>query len=234
MRSSLTSDLLGGALVRDLLRYLRSTAAAVEDSSPTYYKLISISGHYNTILGVLGALRLDTWGPAASFSWLQSIPKLASVLATELHGVKGGDGTWKFYVRMVAQDGPAAEYMVVPLPCAGQEAVDSVGEGACRLDEFVEWATPATFEDVEGWCSACRNVDVALCMPVAGTACQGTHVEVWKIVAFGVGVCAATVLLMLAAFAIHALLTRRHKRSGSSPHLETHKLPYAEMADVAP
>jgi hypothetical protein len=73
MRSSLTGGLLGGALLGDLLAYLDAAVAATSANlvAPVYYKLLHLSGHYNSQLGVLGALRLDQYPPAADLAWFK-------------------------------------------------------------------------------------------------------------------------------------------------------------------
>lgn len=73
MRSSLTGSLLGGALLGDLLAYIEKAVAATSANlvANIYYKLIHLSGHYNTQLGVLGALEVDQDPAAADLPWLK-------------------------------------------------------------------------------------------------------------------------------------------------------------------
>ena len=89
MRSNLTSNLLGGPLLSDILSYVQGAAQAVSSGATVrlpalrsvgrstarravvpsprpflpllqvYYKLLHLSSHYNTQLGVLGALGVD-------------------------------------------------------------------------------------------------------------------------------------------------------------------------------
>jgi hypothetical protein len=49
-----------------------------------YYKLLSVSSHYNTQLGLLAALGVDQV-PNSDLVWLKKIPATAAVLALELH-----------------------------------------------------------------------------------------------------------------------------------------------------
>ena len=70
-RSSLTGGQLGGSRRGDLLSFVDDAVAAA--SSPVvgaYYKLVHLSGHYNTQLGVLGALGVDQEEEAADVAWL--------------------------------------------------------------------------------------------------------------------------------------------------------------------
>ena len=50
MNSSLTSNLLGGPILADMLAYINSAVAARNSSEPTYYKLVTMSAHYNTLV----------------------------------------------------------------------------------------------------------------------------------------------------------------------------------------
>lgn len=63
MRSNLTSNLLGGYLLSDISTRLQAavnaTQATANGITPSYEKLLLISGHYNTLLGLLPALELD-------------------------------------------------------------------------------------------------------------------------------------------------------------------------------
>lgn len=88
MRSALTGSLLGGLQLGDLLAYLARAEAALASNAiePSYYKLVHLSGHYNTQLGVLGALGTDEDPGAANVTWLTKIPSLAALMAFELHG----------------------------------------------------------------------------------------------------------------------------------------------------
>ena len=64
MRSNLTGSLLGGLLLSDLLGYLAGAAEAAASAASTapFYQLVHLSAHYNTLLGVLGALAIDQVG----------------------------------------------------------------------------------------------------------------------------------------------------------------------------
>ena len=184
-----------------------------------YYKLVSLSGHYNTQLGLLAALGLEAGaGPAAAaFVWYRpSLPKLAAVLAFELHyapatagsgGSSNSSDSRMYVVRAVAQDGPSASYVTVPLPCASAAAAAALAAavnaatpaanataaaanaaaavGACTLDDFVALAAPQSMPEAADWCSACGNNDVAACRIVSLQSEEGEggdgDGEAWKI-----------------------------------------------------
>ena len=73
MASNLTGNLLGGPLLADLLARLSAAEVALASASipQLYYKLLHVSGHYNSLLGVLGALALDRSPAAANITWLR-------------------------------------------------------------------------------------------------------------------------------------------------------------------
>lgn len=73
MASNLTTNLLAGLLLGDLLSYLSAAQSAVNSNliPSVYYQLLHISSHYNTQLGVLGALALDQQPDAANITWLK-------------------------------------------------------------------------------------------------------------------------------------------------------------------
>ncbi|KAJ9532610.1 hypothetical protein QJQ45_010698 [Haematococcus lacustris] len=113
MSSNLTSNLLGGPLLADMLAYMDTTASAALSGTQVFPKLLHISSHYNVQLGVLAALALDTHPPAlAALPWLSSkLPALAStavfeLLAPEVQAAVVGGGLGQLAVRLVVQDGP--------------------------------------------------------------------------------------------------------------------------------
>ena len=221
MRSNLTGSLLGGLLLSDLLGYLSGAAEAASAASSTapFYQLVHLSAHYNTILGVLGALAIDQVGagrsgtavvvpltgelkrqptglanrpdstsacslPAhrpfaavqmpnatAEVPWLSAIPSLASIMAFELHADTALSPS-QLAVRLVAQDGPAADYAPIPLPCAvaGGAAEALAGQGACSLADFVALAQGAAINGTESWCSECQNTAYTVCQLAAANA----------------------------------------------------------------
>ncbi len=73
MRSNLTGSLLGGPLLGDLLGYIQKAVAATSYKllANIYYKIVHVSGHYNTQLGVLGALEVDQDPAAANLTWFK-------------------------------------------------------------------------------------------------------------------------------------------------------------------
>ncbi|KAF8071018.1 Acp2 [Scenedesmus sp. PABB004] len=163
MRPALAGSLLGGALLADLLSRLQAAAAAAGGGGGSYYRLLGVSAHYNTQLGLLAALQQGGAAPlGAPYPWEARIPALAAVLAFELHALPRGAG---FAVRAVAQDGPARDYVALALPCAeaGGAAEAALGAGACSLDAFARLAGPQAFSAAGDWCAACDNDDVLAC-----------------------------------------------------------------------
>lgn len=86
-----------------------------------YYRLLTVSSHYNTQLGLLSALQSGA-KQQTDYLWKKKIPALAAVLVFELHadpnavaaaaGGKAKDSWGGFAVRAVFQDGPKATYKV--------------------------------------------------------------------------------------------------------------------------
>lgn len=166
MRSSLTGNLLAGPLLGDLLSYLEGAATAATSNvvDPVYYKIAHLSAHYNTQLGILGALALDQLPAAANLTWFKKIPSLAAIMVFELHA-SGTDGIpQSLAVRLVMQDGPAANYTPIPLPCAaaGDGAEALAGPGACTLDAFNQMVQPLAMSNSQ-WCDACANTGMTMC-----------------------------------------------------------------------
>jgi lysosomal acid phosphatase len=182
MRSWVTGNRLGGLLVAELVGRLRAAAdgdlAAGPGPGPVYLRLLHVSGHYNTQLGLLAALGADTTPYAADIAWLRKIPETAALMAFELHST-GAKADKKYFVRLVVQDGPKAEYVVVPLPCAteGDEAENAVGTGACTLASFLDTAEPAAINGIHHWCLACKNgAD-----PVCQAAMHAKNAATWQL-----------------------------------------------------
>lgn len=94
----------------------------------------------------------------------RKIPSLAAIMVFELHSSGSDSIPQSLAVRLVMQDGPAADYVVVPLPCAsaddGAEAV--AGPGACTLDAFVQMVQPLAMNSSH-WCDACANTGMTMC-----------------------------------------------------------------------
>lgn len=113
---------------------------------------------------------------------------------------------------MVAQDGPAASYTTIPLPCTSGEAQQVVGSGACTLQDFVALAQPRAFSKVEDWCTACGNTQVAACRAElrVQAAAAGRSAAGWQVaVAAVVG---AVGSLLLGAVGLVVLLAVRRNR----------------------
>lgn len=163
MRSSIAGNLLGGYLLSDILTHL---GRAVTGSSPQdegqYYKLVAISSHYNTQLGLLAALDMDQMPEAAAIPWMKKIPALSAVLALELHR-KGSE----YLVRMVMQDGiESSEYLPIPLPCTSDRAKSLLGKGTCIWADFLSFSSTRALRTPEDWCSVCSNKQVQVCRVV--------------------------------------------------------------------
>jgi len=170
MRSDLTSNLLGGLLVGDVLKRLKYAEVDVTEGRQ-YQRLLLVAGHYNTQLGLLAALKIDQLPEKErnNVLWLQKAPEFAAFMAFELHatpltrqppGVTAvSQQSRSFAVRLVAQDGADAQYTTIPLPCAnqGDAAEQLAGAGACTLQAFYDLAEPVSFSTTEEWCEACGN-----------------------------------------------------------------------------
>jgi hypothetical protein len=63
-------------------------------------KLLVLSGHYNTQLGLLAALELDRYQGSDRLPWFTSIPSFAATLTLELHL---HEESGAFLVRLVMQ-----------------------------------------------------------------------------------------------------------------------------------
>ena len=130
MASALTGPLVGGPIVADVINRLLTVSSRHNTTGVANERLVVVSGHYNTQLGVLSALKMDALLPAAQAAavpWLTRIPATAAVLAFELFSSDGENGTF-YATRLVAQDGPAANYTVFPLPCASAAGAAIAGE----------------------------------------------------------------------------------------------------------
>lgn len=151
-----------------LLRSLRSLRLLLP-LAPQYYRLLTVSSHYNTQLGVLSALQhgaAQQGLPESDYPWRRRIPSTAAVLAFELHAsaAGAGDEAGHWAVRAVAQDGPASRYAVLPLPCADAAGEALAGPGACSLGAFRALAAPQAISSAAEWCAACGNEKVMACV----------------------------------------------------------------------
>lgn len=169
MSSTLTGAMVGGTILADLLQRVDRAVQAVQADVPVYYKVLHLSGHYNTQLGVLSALALDTHPAAADTPWLRKIPSLAALMAFEV--VASSSSPPSFAIRLVLQDGPDAPYQPVPLPCAtaGDEAEQLAGAGACTLEAFQRYVAPRTLTTLQ-WCQACGDTSTTACQLSAAAA----------------------------------------------------------------
>jgi hypothetical protein len=155
--SELAGNLLGGRVLADLLRDLTAVVMDLK-AGLSNLRLKVVSGHYNTQLGVLAALRLDKLLPAsdaARIPWLRSMPSTAAVLVFELHQSTADAN--HFAVRAMIQNGAMKNYTSVPLPCSSEEGARIAGAYACSLDAFTALLAPAVQEvgTAASWCSAC-------------------------------------------------------------------------------
>ena len=109
-------------------------------------------------------VRLSTLG-----SCCRKIPSNAAIMAFELHANTSSNG--QYAVRLVLQDGPAADYITATLPCAeaGDSAEVLAGPGACTLESFQAMAAPLSINTTAEWCDACENSSLTPCqLRVAG------------------------------------------------------------------
>ena len=216
MAFELTGPLLGGPVLTDALTRMLSLSAGAPLGAN---RLVVVSGHYNTQLGVLSALYLDGLPSAqAVVPWLTRIPATAAVLAFELYLRDGGNGT-AYAVRLVAQDGPAANYTVLPMPCASVAGAAIAGDGACMLKDLMLMTLPAVLAAglPADWCSACNNTVAAPCVVAATTAVEAAkaadakHHRTERVVdvAVGVGIGLGLPLAALAARLVWLRVRRR-------------------------
>ena len=70
MKSDLTSDLLGGLVLGDMIAQMES-ATANATAGKIYNRLVHLSSHYNVELGVLSALAVDKSADAGKIPWLR-------------------------------------------------------------------------------------------------------------------------------------------------------------------
>lgn len=70
MRSDLTSDLLGGLLLGDIMTQMQS-AQANSTAGKLYNRLVHVSSHYNVQLGLLSALAVDKSAATEDITWLR-------------------------------------------------------------------------------------------------------------------------------------------------------------------
>lgn len=123
MAFNLTGNLLGGPVAADLLKSMQSAINTTSDPTllQVYPTLLVMSSHYNTQLGLLAALDIESSPGAEDIPWRTQIPSLASVLAFELHKLGGTGLPASYYVRAVYQDGPGEAYKTLPLTCSTQK-----------------------------------------------------------------------------------------------------------------
>lgn len=147
-------------------------------ASQAYYRLLAAFGHYNTQLGLLAAMSLDTAAGSSKHPWFSNkIPSPAAVLAFELHCTrsKAADAPPQCVVRVVIQDGSKEEYQVLPLPCTGGTAAGV--PGACPLEEFVQKYSSAALTSAADWCSACDNKATNACKAANLQGAEGSSIS---------------------------------------------------------
>lgn len=101
-------------------------------------------------------------------------------MAFELHGdASAGQQPQELTVRLVMQDGPAASYTTIPLPCAvpGDGAEALAGPGACTLEAFRALAAPKASSSLQEWCDACENDSWTACQLQAATRALNASAE---------------------------------------------------------
>ena len=235
MASALTGPLLGGPVLADVAGRLAAAgdayaaasggayAASYDNASalaPAVPRLLLLSAHYNVLMSLLAALRLDVLlapADAATVPWLTAMPAAAAVLVFELHADASSGA---LAVRAVAQDGPAANYSIVPMPCASAAASAVAGPGACTLADFQALAAPAAAAagTPAAWCSACSNANALPCVAAAAGASKRAHGDGSRhAVALGVGLGVGLGgFALVAAVAVLALRIRRQRtRAGA-------------------
>ncbi|KAL3134367.1 hypothetical protein ABBQ38_006622 [Trebouxia sp. C0009 RCD-2024] len=87
-------------------------------------------------------------------------------------------------VSLQQQDGSAAEYVTVELPCGSPTALQIVGShSACILKDFQELVAPEQFKWQSKWCTACNNTAMPACYSARNlpeTDRPSTYVEAFK------------------------------------------------------
>eukprot|EP00201_Polytomella_parva_P024576 CAMPEP_0175044856 /NCGR_PEP_ID=MMETSP0052_2-20121109/4064_1 /TAXON_ID=51329 ORGANISM="Polytomella parva, Strain SAG 63-3" /NCGR_SAMPLE_ID=MMETSP0052_2 /ASSEMBLY_ACC=CAM_ASM_000194 /LENGTH=395 /DNA_ID=CAMNT_0016308251 /DNA_START=318 /DNA_END=1505 /DNA_ORIENTATION=+ len=210
MNSSLTGNRLGGFLLSDLMYYMNSAITANANDN-IYTRLLTISGHYNTQLSLLSALKWDQVS-GNTHTWLTTIPKTAAALYFELHNVSS-----VLYVRVVTQNGPGADFVAVPLACNSAAAIAVLGNGTCLFTDFITLVGEDAMS-MDEWCETCQNNSTDYCQAywfsqaAAAAAsdvrvdCGGPTKEGWR-AAVGVLASAAGILL-IATVVLSVLLVR--------------------------
>jgi len=135
-----------------------------------YYRLLFLSSHYNTLLGLLSALQ--TGQKITTYAWKKKIPPDAANLVFELHTSLPADGhpdtnnvideDRSFAVRAVFQDGPqgVVQRAAAALCSAGDAAEQLAGKGSCTWGAFRALAGPLALNSSGAWCDACQNKQV--------------------------------------------------------------------------
>ena len=241
MASALTGPLLGGPVLADIAARLAAASDTYAAASGTYAtsydnasalappvpRLLLLSAHNNVLMSLLSALRLDVLlapADAAAVPWLTAMPAAAAVLVFELHADASSGA---LAVRVVAQDGPAANYTVVPMPCAGAAASAVAGPGACTLADFLALAAPAAAAagTPAVWCAACGNANAMPCVAAAAGASRREHGDgprhaVALGVGLGVGLGGFALVAALAALALRSRRLRSRAAAGEGGHAD--------------
>jgi hypothetical protein len=130
------------------------------------------------------------------------------------------------------QDGPAADYQTIPLPCAssGDAAEALAGPGSCTLANFLQIAEQASFSSTEQWCTGCNNTAYPACQVAAlqtalaaTQGCTSGDATAWQLAL--AAVLPALAVGALAAIAFVAYRKREQQRGAqSAPGLRTQPL----------
>lgn len=98
------------------------------------------------------------------------IPNYGAALIFELHSSLGVDDTM-WAVSLQQQDGSAAEYVTVELPCASPTALQIVGShSACMLKDFQELVAPEQFK----W-QVCGRLSASSCFIATSRAVRNAE-----------------------------------------------------------
>eukprot|EP00798_Chlamydomonas_sp_ICE-L_P029562 gene29562-5912_t len=195
-RSTLAGANVGGPIVFDLLQQMQGNLRGAMSNTPKMELLTVSADHTSMLGVLMAleldndeiAARVmedheEGHDHSVPCNWLATgrvtgeapkVPEFGSMLVMELHVMSpSADETTdaskissKYAVRLVVQDGPAAVYTTIPLPCTSEAADAIIGSpGGCMYMPFVHFALGAANGGMPvSWCKACNNSVADICV----------------------------------------------------------------------